>query len=108
MMHAKVAVIDEHWSTVGSSNLDPFRLLVSLVAYVAIDDESFAGQLKHSLERAIKIGARRISGSNWRAKPARLRLTSWLSYGMVRFMMGIAGYVPEKKRDREKTTGKAT
>jgi cardiolipin synthase len=27
IMHAKVAVIDEHWATVGSSNLDPFSLL---------------------------------------------------------------------------------
>ncbi len=106
-MHAKVAVIDEHWSTVGSSNLDPFSLLLSLEANVVIDDESFAGQLKHSLEQAIKIGARRISGSNWRAQPARLRLTSWLSYGMVRFMMGIAGYVPEKKPEKEKPLGKA-
>jgi cardiolipin synthase len=30
LMHAKVAVIDEHWATVGSSNLDPFSLLLRL------------------------------------------------------------------------------
>jgi cardiolipin synthase len=30
LMHAKVAVIDEHWATVGSSNLDPFSLLLAM------------------------------------------------------------------------------
>jgi cardiolipin synthase A/B len=49
-MHAKVAVIDEHWATVGSSNLDPFSLLLALEANVVVDDENFAKTLKQSLE----------------------------------------------------------
>ena len=64
MMHAKVAVIDEHWATVGSSNLDPFSLLLSLEANVVVDDESFAKELKHSLNRAID----RESGDEYREK----------------------------------------
>lgn len=35
-MHAKVAVIDEHWATVGSSSLDPFSLLLALEANVVV------------------------------------------------------------------------
>ena len=56
-MHAKVAVIDEHWATVGSSNLDPFSLRLALEANVVVEDEGFAKQLKHSLGLAIAIGA---------------------------------------------------
>ena len=97
LMHAKVAVIDEHWATVGSSNLDPFSLLLSLEANVVVDDENFAKKLKQSLEQAIKMGARRIFENNWKTQPIRLRLASWLSYGLVRFMIGIAGYAPEKE-----------
>jgi cardiolipin synthase len=97
-MHAKVSVIDEHWATVGSSNLDPFSLLLSLEANVVIDDENFAIKLKNSLEKAIDIGARRISESSWKEKSTKLRLVSWLSYGMVRFLIGIAGYAPELSR----------
>jgi cardiolipin synthase len=97
LMHAKVAVIDEHWATVGSSNLDPFSLLLSMEANVVVDDASFAMKLKHSLEQAIEAGARRISGNSWRTKSIKLRLVSWLSYGAVRFMIGIAGYAPGKK-----------
>ena len=98
LLHAKVAVIDGHWSTVGSSNLDPFSLLLSLEANLVIDDEGFAGELKYSLNRAIDSESRRIVKKNWRTKTFRLRLTGWLSYGLVRFMIGIAGYAPEKNR----------
>ena len=97
MMHAKVAVIDEHWATVGSSNLDPFSLLLSMEVNVVVDDEGFAKKLKFSLEQAIKMGARRINENSWRTKSSRQRLASWLSYGVVRFMIGIAGHAPGKK-----------
>ncbi len=102
IMHAKVAVIDEHWATVGSSNLDPFSLLLSLEANVVVDDESFAKELKHSLNLAIDSESRRIGKKNWSAKSFHLRLASWLSYGLVRFMIGIAGYAPGKSKADDK------
>ncbi|MGA6924657.1 MAG: phospholipase D-like domain-containing protein, partial [Desulfosarcina sp.] len=98
LLHAKVAVIDGHWATVGSSNLDPFSLLLSMEANIVVDDGSFAMELKHSLEEAIKMGARQIVTNSWRTKSSRQRLVSWLSYGVVRFMIGIAGYAPGKNR----------
>ena len=96
-LHAKVAVIDEHWATVGSSNLDPFSLLLSLEANVLVDDENFAKILKHRLMQGIKNGARPILRSRWRNRPIHLRLANWLSYGLVRIMTGITGYVPGNK-----------
>jgi cardiolipin synthase A/B len=99
-MHAKVAVIDEHWATVGSSNLDPFSLTLALEANVVVDDKTFAETLKHSLEQSIKMGAKRISENTWGTQPINLRLVSWLSYGLVRFMIGIAGYAPGKQYDQ--------
>ena len=90
------AVIDAHWATVGSSNLDPFSLLLSLEANVVVDGENFAKTSKHSLKQAIQSGARRVLQMTWKTQPLRLRLVSWLSYGLVRFMTGIAGgYAPE-------------
>jgi cardiolipin synthase A/B len=47
-MRAKVAVIDEHRVTVGSSNLDPFSLLLALEANVVVANESFAIKLMHT------------------------------------------------------------
>ena len=50
-LHAKVAVIDRRWATVGSSNIDPFSLLLAREANVVVDDEAFASELRASLQR---------------------------------------------------------
>lgn len=94
-LHAKVAVIDSFWSTVGSSNLDPFSLLLSLEANVVVENRAFATALKVNLDQAIKE-ARRISRDAWKSQPLTQRLVCWISYGLVRFMVGIAGYAPPK------------
>ena len=99
LMHTKVAVIDEHWATVGSSNLDPLSLLLALEANVVVLDEDFAGKLKGSLEAAIRAGARRVFERNLRTQTFGIRLASWLSYGLVRFMTGMSGYAPGKQSD---------
>ena len=91
ILHAKVAVVDNHWATVGSSNLDPFSLLLALEANIVVDDKNFATALKDSLEQAIKADARQIFENNWKLQPIMLRLLCWLSYGLIRFMTGIAG-----------------
>lgn len=92
LMHAKVAVIDEQWSTVGSSNLDPFSLLLALEANVVVDDKKFAGTLKYSLEKSIAVGSHQIQPNSWKIQPIRLRMINWLCYGLLRFMTGITGY----------------
>jgi len=96
LMHAKVAVIDEQWSTVGSSNLDPFSLLLSLEANVVVDDKNFAETLKRSLSKSIAAGAHQIRPNSWKRQPIGLRMMSWLCYGLVRFMTGMTGYAPGK------------
>jgi cardiolipin synthase len=97
ILHAKIAVIDEHWATVGSSNLDPFSLLLALEANVVVEDEIFSRILKQSLEQAIQTGAQQISQTTWKAQPLNARLINWISYGLVRFLTGMTGYAPEEK-----------
>src|SRR5581483_5597855 len=41
-LHAKVAVVDGHWATVGSSNLDPFSILLAREANVVVEDRFFS------------------------------------------------------------------
>jgi cardiolipin synthase A/B len=103
-LHAKVAVIDGHWATVGSSNIDPFSLLLSREANVAIDDEEFGATMTHSLKRAMETDGLRILRDKWKEQPARLRFMSWLSYGFLRLMTGISGYAREKSRGGKKRT----
>ena len=91
-LHAKVAVIDGTWSTVGSSNIDPFSLLLSREANLVIHDRAFASQLRTSLESALQHGGRQIHLQDWHRTPWYARFASWLAYGVVRLLMGIGGY----------------
>lgn len=91
-LHAKVAVVDCCWATVGSSNIDPFSLLLAREANVVIDDQRFATELRSSLDAAMKHGARELRRQDWQRKPWLHRLASWMAYGLVRLMIGMAGY----------------
>jgi len=95
LLHAKVAVIDGHWATVGSSNIDPFSLLLSREANVVVADAEFVATLTQSLRQTIETNARRVLRDDWNQQPVYSRFTSWLSYGLLRFMMGISGYESE-------------
>lgn len=94
-LHAKVAVIDGHWATVGSSNIDPFSLLLSREANVVVDDEEFGATLTHSLKQTMEADGLQILSDNWKQTPVWLRVMSWLSYGLLRSMMAISGYARE-------------
>lgn len=101
ILHAKVAVIDNHWATVGSSNIDPFSLLLSLEANIVIDDRKFADTIKDSLEQAITKGAKRVSEDSWSSQNIMVRLASWISYGIVRLMIGTVGYPKESPEEND-------
>lgn len=91
-MHAKVAVIDGIWSTVGSSNIDPFSLLLSREANIVVEDRAFAAELRAALQSAMSDGALVIGAKIWRRKPLSTRVTIWIAYALTRFLMGMIGY----------------
>lgn len=104
-MHAKVAVIDGEWATVGSSNIDPFSLLLAKEANIVVRDHNFAGELRRSLRSAITLGAREVLPSDLALQPFYKQWLSWLSYGLVRAMVGLTGYGPKHWRADEETPG---
>jgi len=59
-LHGKVAVIDDTWATVGSSNLDPTSLGLNLEANVLIRDEAFARHLHGRLRELIEHQCHRV------------------------------------------------
>ncbi len=91
-LHAKVAVIDRHWATVGSSNIDPLSLLLAREGNIVAADPLFAGQLHASLSEAMADGAVELSGNDWQHRPRLQRVLHWASYGLVRFLIGVVGY----------------
>jgi len=99
-MHAKVAVMDGYWATVGSSNIDPFSMLLGLEANVVVEDNGFAHQLRHSLMQAIAQGAHQVMRERWKNLPLPQRVLIWISYGAARFFTGVFGYGREHEFKR--------
>lgn len=91
-MHAKVAVVDSHWTTVGSSNIDPFSLLLAREANVVIEDAAFAAELRGSLLAAMAEDAVQCRRERWAAEPLSVRALMWLSYGLARVLTGVFAY----------------
>lgn len=90
-LHAKVAVFDRRVACVGSSNIDPFSLLLAREANVFVDDAEFAGELLASLEEAMHQGALPLAPLQWRRQPLWLRVRIWLGYGIARLVLSLFG-----------------
>jgi cardiolipin synthase len=90
-LHAKVAVFDGRAACVGSSNIDPFSLLLAQEANVFVDDAEFAGQLRASLHEAIENGSLAIPRRR-RHLPLLLRARIWFSYRLARLLLHFYGY----------------
>ncbi|MEP7085176.1 MAG: phospholipase D-like domain-containing protein, partial [Betaproteobacteria bacterium] len=91
-LHAKVAVIDRQWSTVGSSNIDPFSLLLAREANVFVRDARFADALRQSLEKAVTEGSQRVLGERWSTRSLADRVLTRISYSFARRVLGFLGF----------------
>ncbi len=64
VMHAKVAVVDEAWSTLGSFNLNNLSALMSIEANLEITDADFCRSLHQELN-AVLQKAHRVNPVLW-------------------------------------------
>ena len=90
-LHAKVAVIDGRWATVGSSNLDPLSLLLAREANVVVEDLSFAALLRTRLIQAIRQEGRQMSADEYSNRPLRQRAMEYIALGLMRLALAIQG-----------------
>jgi len=89
-LHAKVAVVDGHWATVGSSNIDPFSLLLAREANIVIEDQAFGHDLQQRLHQAMSQSLE-LAPADWQRRAWPHRMLSWVAYGGVRLMVGLVG-----------------
>jgi cardiolipin synthase A/B len=90
-LHAKVAVVDGRWATVGSSNIDPFSLLLAREANVFVRSAAFASRLQAALVNLEVQGGREVDPTRWRKRSGWVRTLDWLAYGLLRAMIGLVG-----------------
>ena len=90
-LHAKVAVIDGVWATVGSSNLDPLSLLLAREANVMVEDRPFAGRLRSTLLRAMADEGRAMDAEAFARRPFGQRVSEWVAFGLMRIALTLQG-----------------
>jgi cardiolipin synthase len=90
-LHAKVAVVDGLWTTVGSSNLDPLSLLLAREANVVVEDLALASELRGSLLAAIASHGRQVQPLGYSQRPLRQRLLDQLAYALMRLALWLMG-----------------
>ena len=91
-LHAKVAVVDGNWSTVGSSNIDPLSLLLNLEANVIVRDAAFAAELALRIETGCLAASevlRPSLGAGWWSL-LRRGFVAWAAHWFLR-LAGMNG-----------------
>ncbi len=96
-LHGKVALVDDEWSTVGSSNLDPLSLSLNLEANVLIRDRAFNQQLYERLETLANNHCQTMP-ENRKPRLWLWRLTvGFLVFHVMRHFPALTGWLPAHK-----------
>jgi cardiolipin synthase len=92
-LHAKVAVVDTQWATVGSSNIDPLSLLLNLEANVIVRDGQFNKELRNRFEQALAVSKQVVkttSGGRGLLPVLMRGLVAWAAHVYLR-LAGASG-----------------
>jgi cardiolipin synthase len=90
-LHAKVAVIDGRWATVGSSNIDPLSLLLAREANLVIEDPAFAQALRARLLHAMAHEGQAMEAALYAQRSLRDRLLGRVAQAVMRVALAIEG-----------------
>ena len=93
-LHGKVALVDDQWATVGSSNLDPLSLSLNLEANLIIRDRAFNAHLAERLEDLIEHKCRQISAESLAPASGWRIARSFIVFHLLRHYPSWAGWLP--------------
>ncbi len=93
-LHGKVALVDDEWSTVGSSNLDPLSLSLNLEANVAIRDREFTQHLAQRLEVLMKEHCRAVRPAHRHGRGVWRLAAGFLVFHFLRRFPSWSGWLP--------------
>ena len=104
-LHAKVAIVDGRWSTIGSYNMNHLSDYGSVETNVDILGEEFASGFEKLLNEILVNDCRQVTVEDYtRRKTWFLRITDWFSYQMIRGMMRIMFAQAPRKSKTTKST----
>ena len=103
-LHGKVALVDDEWSTVGSSNLDPLSLSLNLEANVIVRHRGFNTELRSRLLRLIGQHCTRVEPRQAAPRTPWRMIVSAFVFHFLRHFPRWAGYLPAHRPRVESVT----
>ena len=76
VLHAKTAVIDGNWSTVGSSNIDNRSFLYNYELNVVVVDARFGAEMESAYNEDLRHSVE-ITKARWESRPIGERIKEW-------------------------------
>jgi cardiolipin synthase len=93
-LHGKVALMDDEWATVGSSNLDPMSLALNLEANVIIRDREFNRTLAARLDMLVRNCCTCVEAGQLPEPQGLALVRSFLAYHFARRYPHWASWLP--------------
>ncbi|HUR41855.1 MAG TPA: cardiolipin synthase ClsB [Verrucomicrobiae bacterium] len=93
-LHAKVATIDDDWSTVGSSNLDPLSLALNLEANVLVHDREFNKVLRARMEQMMRQHCKVLGPEDAPRRTLWRQVLTFVAFHVTRRFPKWAGFLP--------------
>jgi cardiolipin synthase len=91
-LHAKVAVVDRRWCTVGSTNLDPLSMLLAREANVMTNDRRFSGLLQGYLDGLVQRAGQLINAQSLSQRHWTQRFLDRVAFGVMRVTLFVMGH----------------
>ncbi|OOG80551.1 cardiolipin synthase B [Hydrogenophaga sp. A37] len=91
-LHAKVAVVDRAWATVGSTNLDPLSMLLAREANVMTTDRRFAELLHQRLDALVEQAGQKLDAASLGRRPWYQRALDRFAFGVMRMLLFVTGH----------------
>jgi len=100
VLHAKAAVCDNQWATIGSYNVNNLSAYASIELNLDIKDDHFMHSLTAEIDKIIKNDCIRVTKEQFeKQKNIFWKFTAWISYTITRVLLFFFTYSQEKKKD---------
>ena len=97
-LHGKVALIDDEWATIGSSNLDPLSLSLNLEANVVIRDRGFNHTLAAKLDELVQRACTQVRYEEMEASGGFAHVArSFIAFHLVRLWPLLPSWLPRHR-----------
>ena len=97
-LHGKVALVDDQWATIGSSNLDPLSLSLNLEANVVIIDRAFNQHLHERLEDLVRRSCKEVEYEQVKQSGGYVEvLRSFIAFHLVRLYPMLIAWLPRHR-----------